>query len=256
MKLSGKVALITGAGSGIGRAIALTFAAEGADVAVNDLNLSSAEKTAEEVKLIGRRSIAVEADVSDDADVGVMVERTLRELGSVDILVNNAGTGPEMVPTTEQSIDKFDRVVRTNLYGTYFCCRRVGKLMVNQKAGKIVNISSMTGVLGFPMRNSYSASKAAIINLTKALAVEWAQYNINVNCIAPGYILTPLLESAINEGLIDKEPVIRRTPLGRMGNPEDVANAALFLVSEEANFITGVTLPVDGGWLTDGVHNK
>jgi len=252
MKLSGKVALVTGAGRGIGQAIALTFAEEGADVAVNALHLSSAEDTVKEIRKLGKRAIAIEADVAEVDDVDRMVDRALDELGKIDILVNNAGDRSENVPTVEQSIEKFDRTLSTHLRGTYLCCRRVGRWMISQKGGRILNISSVAGITGFPMRTAYGAAKAGIIHLTKVLAVEWAKHNINVNSIAPGYILTPRIEAGVEEGKFDLELIIRRTPLGRLGEPDDIARAALFLVSDEAKYITGVTLPVDGGWLAYG----
>lgn len=252
MKLDGKVALVTGAGKGIGRATALIFAEEGADVAVNALHLSSAEGTVKEIRKLGRRAIAIEADVAVVDDVDRMMDTVLNELGKIDILVNAAGARPENVPTIEQSIEKFDRTLNTHLRGTYLCCRRAGQWMVKYGGGKILNISSTAGITGFPMRTAYGAAKAGIIHLTKTLAVEWAKHNINVNCIAPAYILTPRIETGVKEGKLDLELIEKRTPLGRLGEPNDVARAALFLVSDDAKYITGVTLPVDGGWLAYG----
>ena len=253
MELLGKTALITGAGQGIGRAIAIKFGAEGANVAVNALHFSSAEAVVNEIKKFGKKSIAIEADVAEINDVDKMVDEVLREFGKIDILVNVAGSKSEFVPTIDQSVETFDRLVAAHLRGTYLCCRRVGQTMVNQKAGKVLNIASLVGITAFPMRTGYGAAKAGIINLTKTLAVEWAKYNINVNCIAPGYIWTPRIEEAAKESKHqDVEAIKKRTPLGRFGEPDDVAHAALFLVSKYAKFITGVTLPVDGGWLAYG----
>lgn len=246
MKLSGKVALVTGAGRGIGRAIALALAAEGADIAVNAAHLSSAEGTTEAIKKLGRRAIAIEADVSKAGQVDRMVGRVINELGGIHILVNNAGVF-QVAPAVEQSLQKWDWIMAVNLRGTYLCCQKVGKWMIVHRTGKIINLASVTGMGGVPMRSAYAPSKAAVINLTQDLAVEWGKYNINVNCIAPGAVLTDLIKNSIEEGTINVKEVERRTPLGRIAAPEDIANAAVFLASDEANFITGVILPVDGG---------
>jgi len=253
MKLSGKVALVTGAGRGIGRAIALALAREGADIGVNAAHLSSAEGTAKAVKELGRRAIAIEADVSEADQVDRMVNRVINELGGIHILVNNVGGSiEELVPTVEQSLEKWDRTMSVNVRGTYLCCRQVGKWMIAHSMGKIINIASIAGMRGVPMRTAYASSKAAVINMTQDLAVEWAKYNINVNCIAPGDIMTDMVKNFMKEGYFDLEAHQKRIPLGRLGTPEDIGNAAVFLASDEARHITGVTLPVDGGWIAYG----
>jgi NAD(P)-dependent dehydrogenase (short-subunit alcohol dehydrogenase family) len=249
MRLKDKVALITGAGSGIGRCIALLLAKEGAHIAVNDINLSLAEKTADEVKKIGRKAMSIKADVGEESEVDYMVTNVIEELGGVHILVNNAGIFDEAVPTIESSVDKWDQVMKVHLRGSYLCCRRVGQWMVSNKTGKVVNISSVVGMVGMAPRTAYTLAKAAIIQQTRCLAVEWAPYSINVNCVAPGWVWTPLTENVIKKKPSEKELIERRIPLGRWGECEDIANAVLFLVSEEANYITGVTIPVDGGFL-------
>lgn len=251
-KLSGKTGLITGAGSGIGRAMALLFASEGADIAVGDIDLAAAERTVEEIEKVGGRSIAIKADVSDVSDVDMMVGRVLETLGGVHILVNNAGIPGENVPALETSVDHWDKVIRINLRSAYLCCRRAGQWMVKHRTGKVVNIASIVGLSGFPTRTSYGPAKAGIINLTQVLAVEWAKYGINVNCIAPGFVATPLDDVLIQSGKLDLDLVKKRIPFGHRAQPEDIARAALFLVSEEARYITGVILPVDGGWLAYG----
>ena len=252
MKLDGKVALVTGGGSGIGRAIALLFAREGASVVVNGRTLSTIKETAKEITASGGKAIAIKADVSDAADVDVMVDRIVNELGGIHILVNNAGIPGENVSAAETSIEHWDKVVGVHLRGTYLCCRKAGQWMVRHKTGKILNISSVIGLVGFPTRTSYGPAKAGIINITQVLAIEWARDNINVNCIAPGSIVTPMDEEFLRTGKMDLELMLKRIPCGYRGEPEDIAGAALFLVSDEARYITGVTLPVDGGWLAYG----
>lgn len=253
MKLKDKVALVTGAGRGIGQGIALVFAKEGADIAVNASHLSSAEGTAKAVRELGRKAIAIEADVSEADQVEKMVKKVIKEFGGIHILVNNVGGSlEELVPTLEQSLEKWDRMLETNLRDTYLCCREVGKWMVSHKTGKIINIASIVGMSGWPTWTAYGPAKAGVINMTMALAVEWGKYNINVNCIAPGFILTDLIKQFMAEGHYDVEALIKRTPLGRLGTPEDIGNAAVFLASEDAKQITGVTLPIDGGWTAYG----
>ncbi len=254
MKLNGKVALITGGGQGIGQAIALVFAQEGADVAVNALHLSTAEDTAAKVRKLGRKAVAIETDVAEIENVDRMVDRTLDELGRIDILVNAAGSRPEIVPTIKQSLEQFDLVIRSHLRGTYLCCRQVARWMLEHGGGKIVNISSVAGINAHPMRTGYGSAKAGIIHLTKTLAVEWANQNINVNCIAPGFIMTPRIEWRVREGMMDLETIKKRVPMGRLGEPKDIGYAALFLVSDEAKYITGINLLVDGGWVAYGYY--
>ncbi len=250
MKLDGKVAVVTGAASGLGRAIATSFAKEGADIAVIDIDLSGASDAADAIERdYGRRAIAVRADVARVDDVDAMVDRTLGDLGKIDILVNNAGVMQNLVPTIEQSVEDWDHVLAVHLRGTYLCSRRVGQWMVKQSKSAIVNIASIVGCGGFPARTAYGPAKAAIINLTQVLAVEWAKHNIRVNAIAPGYMSAPMLEKAIQNGKLDREMLRKRIPLGRFGGPDDVAKAALFLASDDSGYVTGVTLPVDGGWL-------
>jgi len=252
IELKGKVALVTGGGKGIGRAIAFRFAEAGAAVAVDAAHLASAQSTTDEIIKLGSKAIAIEADVADESQVDNMTEQVMKEFGRLDILVNNAGVGSELVPTIQQSVEKFDRLIAVHLRGTYLCSRAAARHMIQAKYGKIVNIASVTGMVGMPIRTSYGAAKAGIIQLTKTLAVEWAQYNINVNSISPGTVLTPMVEGHIQAGTIDVEPLRKRHPLGRLGKPEEIADAALFLASDYASWITGINLPVDGGWSAYG----
>jgi NAD(P)-dependent dehydrogenase (short-subunit alcohol dehydrogenase family) len=247
MKLEGKVALITGAGSGIGKAMALLFAKEGASVAVNDINLSSAEKTTEDIRKMGKKAITVPADVAEENEVVAMVDRAIKELGGINILVNNAGIGG-VGPVLESTVEKWDRVNAVILRGTYLCSREAGRWMVSQNAGKIVNIASIAALRFRVNMTSYASAKAGVVNFTRALALEWAPYHINVNCIIPGGIRTPMTQARTST--FNPEVIKELIPLGRMGEPEDIADAALFLVSNDARWITGVALPVDGGELT------
>lgn len=248
MKLKGKVALVTGAGSGIGQAIAVLFAKEGADIAVNDIDAISAQATAARIERLQRKAVVVPADVADAGQVGAMVSKTIEELGGAHILVNNAGIPAHGPMIEEQTVERWDRVIAVILRGTYLCSRRVGTWMASHGGGKVVNISSVAGILGSPNLASYGAAKAGVINLTRSLAADWGKYRINVNAIAPGIIDTPLTRRTIAAWSTPDE-INQRIPLGRMGEVDDVARAALFLVSDDASYITGVTLPVDGGRL-------
>jgi NAD(P)-dependent dehydrogenase (short-subunit alcohol dehydrogenase family) len=250
MRFRDKVVLVTGAGRGIGAELALAFAREGADIAVNDLSLERLDEVIGLVKNdCHRRAVPLAGNVGSAEDVTAMVATALKELGKIDILVNNAGTGQEVVPLAEQSLERWDRVISTHLRGTFLFSQQVGKAMMAQKSGIILNMSSVAGYGAFPMRTSYGPAKAAIMNLTKVLAVDLAPYGIRVNAIAPGYTATPLVVKAKESGNIEMDAILKRTPLGRLARTEEIAKAALFLASDDASYITGITLPVDGGWL-------
>jgi NAD(P)-dependent dehydrogenase (short-subunit alcohol dehydrogenase family) len=253
MRLANKIGIITGAGSGIGRATALASAREGADIVVFDLNPEAAEATVRELKGLGRRALAVTGDVTKEADIDRLTAVTLREFGRIDLLMNNAGVADQIVPTLEQSVQSWERVMDIHLKGMYLCCRRIGREMLRQMEGRIVSVSSVAGFVGFPMRTAYGPAKAGIAHLTRVLAVEWASYHIRVNAIAPGYVRTPLVENIIQEGKLEEKRLVERTPMGRLARPEEIAAAAVFLFSDDASYITGVTLPVDGGYLAYGL---
>ena len=253
MRLEGKTALITGAGTGIGEATATLFAEEGADVVATDLDLAGAERTAAAVRSRGQRALGIAADIADPSQVPDMVDKAIGAFSGIDILVNNAGVGKVPVPTLElDDMDAWDRVMAINVRGVFQCSQYVARWMKDHGGGKIVNIGSQTGIAGAPNINAYGPSKAAVINMTRSLAVEWAKYKINVNCVAPCWTRTARLEAAIAKGIVSLEEIQKRSPMGRPAEPEEVARAILFLASDDAGFITGVTLPVDGGWLAYG----
>jgi NAD(P)-dependent dehydrogenase (short-subunit alcohol dehydrogenase family) len=247
MKLEGKVALITGAGSGMGQETARLFAREGAKVAVNDIRLEAAEITTAAIKQMGGQAITVQADVAQEDEVVAMVARTIKELGGIHIMINNAGIGGRG-PVLESTVETWDRVNAVILRGAYLCSREAGRWMVSNNGGKIVNISSIAAFRFRTNMISYASAKAGIINFTRALALEWAPYHINVNCIVPGGIKTPMTQAYL--GTLGDEKIKELIPLGRIGQPDDIAKAALFLVSDDSSFITGAYLPVDGGEMT------
>ena len=256
MRLEGKVALITGAGTGIGKATALLFAEEGADIVVTNLELPEAEETAELVRKTGRRAVAITADISKPDEIYAMVDRAIEDLGGISILVNNAGLTSVLVPNAfeikGEYIEAWNEVFDINVTAAFLCCQRVGEWMTTHDGGKIVNVASIAGVAGIPYVNAYGPSKAALINVTRSLAVEWAKYSINVNCVAPCWTRTRRLERTIERGVASLAEIEKRCPMGRPAEPEEVAKAVLFLASDDASFITGITLPVDGGWLAYG----
>ncbi len=243
MKLSGKVALVTGAAQGIGRAIALLLARNGADIVVSDINLEKAEETAKEIRAIGPNAISVKVDVANLSDVERMVEGILEKLAKIDILVNNAGITRDKL-VLRMTEEDWDAVLGVNLKGTFNCTKAVLRHMAKQRSGKIVNIASVVGEMGNAGQANYSASKAGVIGLTKTVAREYAQRGINVNAIAPGYIETPMTDALPEKA---KEELRRLIPMERLGKPEDVAEAVLFLVSEESSYVTGQVLNVNGG---------
>jgi 3-oxoacyl-[acyl-carrier protein] reductase len=243
LELKGKIALVTGAAQGIGRSVALLLAQKGVDIVISDINLEKAEETAKEVEALGRKVMAIRADVANTKDVERMVEAILERFGQIDILVNNAGIARDKL-ILRMTEEDWDAVLNVNLRGTFNCTKAVIRHMSKQRKGKIVNIASVVGEMGNVGQANYSASKAGVIGFTKTIAREFAQRGINVNAIAPGYIETPMTE-ALPEKV--KEELRRMIPLERLGRPEDVAQAVLFLVSEASSYITGQVLNVNGG---------
>ena len=243
MRLKGKVAIVTGAGRGIGKEIALTLAREGASVAIFGRS-ETAEETANEIAKVGGKAIAVVVDVSNYKQVQKAVETTLKKFGRIDILVNNAGIYRSS-PLVNMKEEEWDEVMSVDLKGVFNCTRNVLPTMVKQKYGKIINISSVAGTaLGSPGLTHYSAAKAGIIGFTEALAMEVAEFGINVNSVAPGVIETDMIKEAMGKGAQD---FAKQIPLGRLGKPRDIAEMVLFLVSDEASYITGQIITVDGG---------
>ena len=243
LKLTGKVALVTGAAQGIGKAVALLLARHGADIVVSDINLEKAEETVREIESIGSKAMAIKVNVASLSDVERMVEAILEKFGKIDILVNNAGITRDKL-ILRMTEEDWDAVLDVNLKGTFNCTKAVVRHMAKQRSGKIVSIASVVGEMGNAGQVNYSASKAGVIGLTKTIAREFAQRGINVNAIAPGYIETPMTEVLPDKV---KEELKRLIPMERLGKPEDVAEAVLFLVSEQSNYITGQVLKVNGG---------
>jgi NAD(P)-dependent dehydrogenase (short-subunit alcohol dehydrogenase family) len=243
-KLDGKVALITGAASGIGRATALLFTKEGAKVAVADYVPAGGQETVKMIQKAGGEAIFIEADVSRKTDVERMVKTTVNSYGRIDILYNNAGIGQRGVSMLETTEEEWDRVLNINLKGVCLGSKYVIPVMLDQGGGVIVNTASIVGLVGLPGNPAYSVSKAGVIQLTKMMAAEYGRQNIRVNCICPGAIKTPMTEATS----IPTDAYIRVQFLRRAGQPEDVARAVLYLASDDSSFVTGVALVVDGGW--------
>ncbi len=244
MLLDGKCALVTGASRGIGRAVALKLAAEGAKVALNFAgNEAAANAVCEEIKSAGGQAILVKADVSDEAAVQQMVQTVAEAFGRIDILVNNAGITRDGLLARMKEED-WDAVLSTNLKGVFLTTKAATKLMMKQRAGRIVNMASVVGVTGNAGQANYSAAKAGVIGFTKTIAKELASRGITANAVAPGFIDTDMTSALSDKA---KEAALSGIPLGRMGTPEDIAAAVLFLVSDQASYITGQVLNVDGG---------
>ena len=248
MRLKGKVAIVTGAASGIGKAIALEFAKEGADVCVTDINLGGAKQVAEEIRRMGRKATELQVDVTKISDIDKMVTSTIDNHGKIDILVNNAGVYIKATILELTEAD-WDIMLDVMLKGTFFCTQRVLPQMLKQGKGKVINLASTFGQIGFFEASAYCAAKGGVINLTRQMALDLAPQKINVNAIGPGPTDTPLMRPEL-EKPERARLYLDRTPYGRAAQPEEIAWAAVYLASDESDYVNGHTLFVDGGWLS------
>jgi len=245
--LSGRVALVTGAARGLGRAISLALAEVGADVALGLRDSAAGGGVAAEIEALGRKALPLQMDVTRLDEVTRAVEDTVSRFGRLDILVNNAGIAPEN-PAEDYREEDFDATVAVNLKGTFFVSQAAARVMIRQKGGVMINLSSQAGIVALPTESVYCMTKAAISHLTKCLAVEWGKHNIRVNAVAPTFIRTPGTEEALANEAFRADVLERIAALHRIGEPEDVTGAVIFLASPAAALITGHTLVVDGGW--------
>ncbi|HZD47603.1 MAG TPA: glucose 1-dehydrogenase [Silvibacterium sp.] len=252
LNLEGKVAVVIGGTSGIGRAISLGLAEAGADVAASARRMEQVENVAAEIEAKGRRTLRIPSDVSDRASLQILLDETLDHLGKADILVNCAGK-IKRAPTLDFPEDEWESILDTNLTGTLRACQIFGRYMLEREYGRIINIASLNTFVALKEVAAYAASKAAVASLTRSLAVEWSAKGVLVNAIAPGVFRT-----ALNSDLLDNTPrgkeLLMRTPMGRFGNTEELIGAAVFLASDSASFVTGQVLVVDGGFLASGVN--
>ena len=247
-RLDGKVALVTGAARGLGRACALALAQAGADVALGLRVLGSARELEQEIKDLGRKVLPLQMDVSSTEEIRSAVDQAISEFGRIDILVNNVGVAPPN-PAEKVTEEDFDMTLNLNVKATFFTAQAVGRHMIERGGGRIINMSSQAGFIALDDESIYCMTKAAVNHLTKNLASEWAKYNINVNAVAPTFIHTPGTEPWLSDPEFRKS-VLARIPLGRIGEPVEVAGPVVFLASDAASLITGEILLVDGGWTT------
>jgi NAD(P)-dependent dehydrogenase (short-subunit alcohol dehydrogenase family) len=244
--LPGQVALVTGAARGIGRACALALAHAGADVALGLRDEKTGGDLAQEIEAMGRRALRLQMDVSRLGEIQAAVEAAAARFGRLDILVNNAGVAPENLAENVRERD-FDLTLAVNLKGTFFASQAAGRVMIRQKHGRIINLGSQAGFVALPTESIYCMTKAAISHLTRCLAVEWGRYDITVNAVAPTFIRTPGTEECLADDAF-RADVLSRIPLGRIGEPMEVAAAVVYLASPAASLVTGATLLIDGGW--------
>lgn len=243
MSLEGRIALVTGAGRGIGRAIALELAASGADIVFTNRNKALADAVQAEIEGLGRRCLAVQADVSDPAQVDALVKQGLEQFSTIDILVNNAGITKDQL-ILRMSPEDWREVMAVNLDGMFYMTRAVIRTMVRQRRGRIVNLTSVVGFTGNPGQVNYASAKSAVIGFTKSLAKELGGRNVTCNAVAPGFIETDMTRDLSEE---QKQAILAQVPLGRMGSAEEIAKVVRFLVSDDASYITGTTVHVNGG---------
>jgi NAD(P)-dependent dehydrogenase (short-subunit alcohol dehydrogenase family) len=245
--LAGKVALVTGARRGLGRAISLALAHAGADIALGLHDQNNTDNLVQEIENLGRQALPLQMDMTHLGEISQAIKESVAHFGRLDILVNNAGLGPSNLVENVREED-FDLTVAVNLKGTYFASQEAGRVMIQQKYGRIINLSSQAGFVALPTESVYCMTKAAITHLTKCLAIEWGRYNITVNAVAPTFIATPGTEEALSDPDFRKDVIERIAGLHRIGEPMDVAGAVVFLASPAASLITGETILIDGGW--------
>ncbi len=248
-ELTNKTAIVTGASRGIGRSIAMGLARAGADIVLVSRNLTALQDVAKEIESLGKKALAVSADIGSPQDIEKALQASLQVFPRIDILVNNAGISPILKKAEETTLTEWEEILRVNLTGTFLFCQAVGKVMIPQRAGKIINIISVGAVVAFPRQIGYCVTKGGIHQLTKVLAVEWTRHNIQVNAIGPAYLETELTRG-MRASKIISEDLLRKTPMGRFGQPEEVVGAAIYLASDASSYVTGQTLFVDGGWLS------
>jgi NAD(P)-dependent dehydrogenase (short-subunit alcohol dehydrogenase family) len=247
--LKGKVAIITGASQGLGEAIAMSMAEAGADLVLAARNAELLEKVAGAVKAKGVKALVVKADMLKVADIQNMVDKTMAEFGKIDVLVNNAGVNI-VKPFVDITEEEYDRVLDTNLKAYFLASQCVGRIMLQQKSGVVIHNASIFGRIGFPNLSPYICSKAALVGLTKAMAVEWGRKNIRVLCIAPSYIMTEMAKRDIEKVPAILEQNLKKIPMRRGGEPREVGDVVAFLASDAASFMSGETVAIDGGWLS------
>jgi NAD(P)-dependent dehydrogenase (short-subunit alcohol dehydrogenase family) len=245
--LTGQVALVTGAARGLGNAISLALAHAGADIALGLRDVNACGDLAVQIEAMGRRALPLQMDVRQLDQIFQAVDNTVRHLGRLDILVNNAGQAPDNLAENVREED-FDLTLAVNLKGTFFASQAAGRVMIRQRSGRIINLSSQAGFVALPTESVYCMTKAAIAHLTKCLALEWGKYNITINAVAPTFIHTPGTESALANPEFRADVIERIAALHRIGEPMEVAGAVVFLASSAASLITGDTILIDGGW--------
>ena len=250
-RLSGRVAVVTGGGRGLGKAIALAYAEEGADLVIVARGREEIEQAVAEVEDLGRKALGISADVTDLEDVKRMARSALDRFGRIDVLLNAAGQRA-VFPSAELSFEDWQRVINVNLSGSFVCSQVIGRTMIERGYGKIIMMGSMQAHSGAPERAAYIASKTGLVGLTRALGVEWAKYGVNVNILSPGYFRTAAIERQFEIGELDLASIERRTPARRIGEMRDLTGPAIFLASAESDFMCGQALIIDGGWMAYG----
>lgn len=248
-RLDGKTALVTGGSKGLGEAAAISFAEAGANIVITGRDEAGLSNVENKIKALGVKCLSIKADVTSAQDIKMMTEKSISEFGQVDILFNNAGINI-VKPALKLSEEEWDRVLDTNLKGYFLCAQAVAPEMINRKNGVIINNASVFGRTGFMNLSPYIASKGGVVQLTKALAVEWARFNVRVNCIAPSYILTDMAKRDIEANPKILEQNLKKIPMRRAGEPREVGDVCAFLASDAASFLTGETIAIDGGWLS------